>query len=117
MPIVPEREPHKSVQEFQEDASPLRIEKKEVVTPVPSQFTQKVTDDSGQVLTQSPKTKTVAITLPKDQEQLKNLSKGKITESITWFAAYWLRMIKKAVHFGWQIITGQKTESQETKAK
>ncbi|MGD8744514.1 MAG: hypothetical protein PVJ52_02885 [Candidatus Woesebacteria bacterium] len=93
-----------------EVAVPEHIEKKEGVQPRPSQFKAQVTDDSGQHLIHAPKTKTVTITLPADQGQLQNWSKGSPVESLTWFARFWLRMAKKALHFGWKSVS-QKAKS------
>lgn len=74
----------------------------------PTQFTAQVTDDNGTPLVQSPATQVITITIPATQKQLEDWSKGSPVESLTWFAFYWLRMIKKALHFGWKIITRQK---------
>ena len=104
MSPFPEKEVRQDVKFQPEDASPLDIEKKEVISPVPSQFTKQVKSDDGQILTQSQPSTTVTITLPADQTKLAGLSKGSAGDSITWFTAFWLRMIKKAIHFGWRII-------------
>lgn len=109
MPLFPEKEIRPDVKFQPEDASPLDIEKKEVVTPVPSQFTTQVKSDDGQVLTQSQPSTTVTITLPTDQTNLAKSSKGSVEDSVTWFAAFWLRMIKKAIHFGWRIFGKNQT--------
>lgn len=108
MPIFPEREKRPQVEERPEEASPLEIEKKEVVTPVPVQFKKQVTDDKGRPLIQTPATRTVTITLPEEESRLTALAKGSISDSITWFAHFWLRMIKKAIHFGWNLMTSSK---------
>ncbi len=44
------------------------------------------------------------VTLPASLEELRNLAKGPITSSITWFANFWLRIFKKAVHYGYRIL-------------
>ena len=103
MSIFPEREKI-TVAESPEEASPLTIERKEVATPVPIQFKAQVKSDKGQPLIQNTSGKAISITLPKSQLELAELSKGSISDSITWFAAFWLRMIKKAIHFGWQLL-------------
>jgi len=108
MPLFSERERKPDLEFRSEEASPLEIERKEVVTPVPTQFTKKVKSDSGQPLIQSSATSQITITLPAHQTQLELLAKGSVSDSITWFAAFWLRMIKKALHFGWQILSGAK---------
>jgi len=103
MPIFSERE-KEPVVERPEEASPLTIEKKEVATPIPIQFKAQVKSDKGQPLIQTAGTKVVSITLPKSQLELVQLAKGSISDSLTWFAAFWLRMIKKAIHFGWRLL-------------
>jgi YbbR domain-containing protein len=100
MPAFPEREKI-PVQERPEEATPLTIERKEVATPIPVQFKAQVKSDKGQPLIQTSGTQTVSVTIPKSQVELVELAKGSISDSITWFAAFWLRMIKKAIHFGW----------------
>lgn len=105
MGLFPERQREiPRVQERPDEASPLNIEKKEVVTPVPAQFKKQVISDTGQPLIQSPATKVVTIQLPADSVQLTSLAKGSVGDAITWLAAFWLRMIKKALHFGWRIL-------------
>lgn len=102
MPIFPERE--KNVIETPEEASALTIERKEVVTPIPISFQKQVKSDSGKPLIQVPGgEEKVRITIPKAQAELETLSKGSISDSITWFAAFWIRMIKKAIHYGYNI--------------
>ncbi len=97
-----EREP--DIQEIPETASPLKIERKEVATPAPSQFTAKVSDDTGLPLIQTPASASVSIQIPGDEAALKGLAKGSPQNAITWFGAFWLRMIKKALYFGWKIL-------------
>ncbi len=72
------------------------------VSPRATQFTAQVGDDKGAPLIQTPQS-SVTITLPSDEVSLKTLSKGSITSAITWFALFWLRMVKKALHFGWRV--------------
>lgn len=109
MPIFPEREKPLPVQERPEEISPLTIERKEVVTPVPTHFVSQVKSDQGKPLIQTPQTQAVTIQLPVHPAQLTTLSQGSVSDSPTWLGAYWLRMIKKALHFGWQILVGNKT--------
>src|SRR5512135_206043 len=96
-----EKQPEQPV-EFKPEQIEVRpdIERETGIKAVPSQFTKKVTDDKGQVLMQSPATQTVTITLPTDKQTLTTKSKGSSTDSSTWFAGFWLRLIKKALHFG-----------------
>jgi hypothetical protein len=81
---------------------PPAIERGGVKT-VPTQVTAQVTDDSGQQLIQTPATKKVTITIPADQGKLQDWSKGSPADALTWLGAFWIRMIKKALHFGWKI--------------
>jgi hypothetical protein len=105
MPIFPEREKSK-IEEIPEDISPYTIERKEFVTPVPTQFIKQVKDDQGKPLISSPSVTDTTIQLPTSQTQLVTQSKGSVSDSITWLATFWRRMIKKALHFGWKIISG-----------
>lgn len=69
---------------------------------------QVTTDSSGQpVVKTDPKNK-VKIEIPREEEILKALSKGSLSDSITWWAMAWWRAIKKALHFGWEIIRREK---------
>lgn len=91
------------VTEIPETASPLTIEKKEVLTSVPSQFTAKVSN-GGRPLVQTPANQNVTVQLPSDAATLKGLAGGSPQNAITWFAAFWLRMLKKALYFGWKVL-------------
>jgi hypothetical protein len=71
-------------------------------------FTAQVKDDKGQPIIQTPPTQVITITPPADDTTLTNWSKGSITSSLTWLGMFWIRVIKKALHFGWQIIGGKK---------
>lgn len=75
------------------------------VKPAPSQVTAGVTDDAGRQLIQTPATQVVTIQIPAPQAQLADWSHGSPANSLTWLATFWLRMIKKALHFGWRTIT------------
>ncbi len=102
MPIFPERE--KNVIETPEEASALTIERKEVVTSIPVTFQKQVKSDSGKPLIETaPSSEKIKITIPRRPVELEQLSKGSISNSITWFAAFWIRMIKKAFYYGYNI--------------
>ena len=81
---------------------PEHIEKGGVAA-TPSQFTAQVADDNGNPLVQATPD-TVTIELPESQEKLEEMGRGNITSAFTWFARFWLRMLKKAAHFGWHVI-------------
>lgn len=67
-------------------------------------FKTQVTDDKGAPVIQTPPTQVVSVTLPSDPATLATQAKGSTDASLTWLATFWLRVIKKAVHFGWKII-------------
>ncbi len=107
MAVSPEREkpavPEGVVEHPERVEIPEHIEK-EGVTPSTSQFTAQVTDDSGRPLIQTPTKPAVTIQVPADQAQLEDWSHGEPANSLTWYATFWLRMIKKALRFGWKVI-------------
>lgn len=111
MPLFPEKEPDITQRDESAPEIPEYIEKRGVV-PVQTQpkKQQIVVGDKGQPLMQTPQTQAVTIQIPADPQTLTSFSKGATDDSITWFGAYWLRLIKKALHFGWQIITGRRKE-------
>jgi len=74
---------------------PEEIEAKEGVRATRTQITTQVKDDYGKPLTVSPATKTVSIEIPAEEEKLRSWSKGAKDNALTWFAAFWLRLIKK----------------------
>lgn len=103
MPISPERTPSVPIKERPEEIE-LTPELEEAgVRVVETDFKARV-KDKGRDLIQTPQTGVVKIELPADQGKLTSWSKGKITDSLTWFALFWLRAIKKAVHFGWKVV-------------
>jgi hypothetical protein len=88
------------------ESFPEAVEKLGVKTR-PTQVTQQVTD-KGKPLIQTPPTKVITIQPPADQQQVTTWAKGSPLNAITWLAVFWLRMIRKALHFGWKIIGGKK---------
>lgn len=70
---------------------------------VQKSFTAQVKGDKGQPLIQTPPAQVISVTPPADQTTLKGWAKGSITSSITWLGMFWIRIIKKALHFGWKI--------------
>jgi len=106
MGLLPEREPKKNPYENPTEASPLNIERKEVVSPVPVNFKAQVTDDKGNSIITTPQTTKVDIVIPdlnKESLELK-IKSGDIDESSVWSAGYWLRLFKKAMFFGWKVL-------------
>lgn len=74
---------------------------------VETAFSANVKDDTKADLTQSPETKAVVITIPSYKEKIEAQSKGGADEASTWWGAYFVRMIKKALHFGWKVVFGK----------
>lgn len=111
MGLLPEREPRKNQYENPDEASALNIERKEVITPVPSQFKAQVTDDKGNPIISTPQTTKADIIIPEiNKETLEVKMKGDIENSSVWSAGYWLRIFKKAIYFGWKVLFDVKHE-------
>ena len=71
---------------------------------VQKNFKAQVKSDKGVPLIQTPPAQVITVAPPAAQTVLTSWSKGPITSSISWLGMFWLRVIKKAIHFGWQII-------------
>jgi hypothetical protein len=70
-------------------------------------FKTQVKDDSGKPIIQTPPASVITtVQPPADTQTLTQQSKGDTSSSKTWLATFWLRVVKKALHFGWQIISG-----------
>jgi hypothetical protein len=75
------------------------------VQTVKVQVTAKVTDDkTGKPLIQPASTQATTISVPATPQQLSSWSQGSPSQSLTWFAKFWLRMVKKALNLGWRIV-------------
>ncbi len=74
---------------------------------VQKNFKAQVRDDKGTPVIQTPPTQVITtVQPPSDTVTLMQQAKGDTTSSLTWLAAFWLRIIKKAGHFGWKIVSG-----------
>ena len=73
---------------------------------VQKSFTAQVKDDKGQPLIQTPPTQVITVQPPADDTTLTTWSKGSITSSLTWLGMFWIRVIKKALYFGWRVVGG-----------
>lgn len=71
---------------------------------VQKNFKSQVANNSGQPVIKTPPTQVISVTPPGDDATLLTQSKGDTSSSLTWLASFWLRVIKKALHFGWQIV-------------
>ncbi len=85
---------------------PPAVEQATGVQTRPTHITAKVTDDAGQPMMKSPVTQTITVTLPASTQQLALWAKGSPNEALTWLAGFWLRLVKKAMHFGWNVVMG-----------
>ncbi|MBN1169376.1 hypothetical protein JXA63_05830 [Candidatus Woesebacteria bacterium] len=70
-----------------------------------SQVTAQVTDDDDNQLISTP-TRKVTVTLPADKDVIEEWTKGDKAKSSTWLGYFWVRIIKKALHFGWDLVVG-----------
>jgi hypothetical protein len=73
------------------------------VATVQKNFKSQVQDVSGKPVIQTPPTQVINVSPPANQETLITWSKGPVTSSLTWLGAFWIRVIKKALHFGWKV--------------
>src|SRR3990170_5529618 len=99
-PIIPQ--PAEKVEPEKPETVPEMgetVAKPQVIQTPPS-----ATDDAGGASIQTVKAKAVTVTLPASIQQLDDWSKGDPQNALTWFAAFWLRLIKRAIHFGWKIV-------------
>lgn len=78
---------------------------------VQKNFKAQTSDDKGQPLIQTPPTQVITVQPPADNTTLTTWSKGSVSSSLTWLGAFWKRVIKKAIHFGWQIVGRSPTET------
>lgn len=78
---------------------------------VQKNFTAQVTDNQGQPVIQTPPTQVITIQPPADPQTLTTQAKGDTSSASTWNKASWLRVIKKALHFGWRIVSGKSENS------
>lgn len=109
MGLLPEREPVDLVVERPDEISPLTIERKEVVTPVASSFKAQVVDNQGNNIITAKEDEKYQVVVPAvSQEYLEEgLKKGSIEDSNTWVLGYWLRIIKKSIINGWNLVFKQ----------
>lgn len=78
---------------------------------VQKSFTAQVKGDKGQPLIQATPVQVISVAPPANDAALTSWSKGPITSSISWLGMFWLRIIKKAIYFGWKIVSGSPTQN------
>lgn len=105
MAFNPERRPS-SIKETKEEFDIPESLEDTGIEKVETAFTARV-KDGKKPLIQSPSTTQVSVKVPKPQQVLEEQAKGDTKEASTGFARFWLRMIKKALHFGKKIIVGE----------
>ena len=93
-----------AIQEVATDISlPANLERREGVQSIPSNFTAQVHQGNQPLITNQ--NTPVTVTIPADQATLvQNVKKGNIVDAATWFFAFWLRALKKAIHIGANIV-------------
>lgn len=74
------------------------------VQTVQKTFKSQVADDSGKPIIQVPTTKVISVSPPADSITLGEMAKGDTTDSRTWLGRFWIRILEKALYFGWRII-------------
>jgi len=95
--------PHEVQEVLDTPEIPVHIEQGGV-TSVPANFTAQVHDQSGNKLITTPAKKVITIEIPATQEALEDWAQGPIENSLTWYAVFWLRLLKKALLYGWRVV-------------
>jgi hypothetical protein len=103
-PEIPQSEPQ--IQERKEEFIVDETLQKAGFQPVVKTFKAQVNDDKGQPLIQTPPAQVITVQPPAPPDALAAWAKGPISRSLTWLGAFWVRTWKKALHFGWKIISG-----------
>lgn len=109
MPASPELPRPQEVPQVTEHAEefPETIQQIQGAKVVQKNFKSQVKDDHGTPLITTPPAQVITtVQPPADTATLTTQAKGSTTSGATWIAAFWLRVIKKALHFGWKIVTG-----------
>lgn len=112
MPNPVEQEPVKNVSDVEERAQGITEVAPDIENVAPGVKAtpvnpQPVTDDQGNMVATPTDTSTVTIQVPTDDATLTQMSKGDPDNAVVGFARYWLRLIKKALFFGWKIVSGK----------
>lgn len=94
---VEPKEPNIEVQEVEQKES--GVVQQQLAPVVNNQSQQPIADDPAL-------SSTITITIPATPQQLEDWSKGSADDSLTWVAFFWIRMIKKALYYGWRVVSG-----------
>lgn len=116
MPATPEvpKPGQPEIQEINKEAEfivPETLRQATGVQVVQKNFNAQVKDDHGTPLIQTPPTQVITIQPPADDATLSGWSKGSANSSLTWLGIFWIRIIKKALFFGWKILGKEKTNA------
>lgn len=86
--------------------SPLQVAEA-MLSAVKSQSQQQSQNAVDQAIQQifTPPPPTIAIQLPVDDTKLIDWSHLKPDDAAMWYALSWFRLVRKAVHFGWKMLT------------
>ena len=103
-PEIPRSEPQ--IQEVNKEAEFIVPEtlQQSGVKVVQKNFTAQVKSNKGQPLIVTPPTQVITVQPPVNTATLTKWSRGSIASSLTWLGAFWIRVVKKALHFGWQVV-------------
>ena len=108
MPAPIEKSPETPiVTERAEEANALTIEHKEVVTPSAVKFSGQVYSDTGEPLITTPENKEVTVTLPADPTVIQAKAAGNTDDSVTWFYAFWKRVLLQAILMGKKLVVAK----------
>jgi hypothetical protein len=109
MAIAPEVEKPRSVfsEEPKAQEIPPEVERVPGITPPPAQPQPQATPQQPPAQPQDQTaTPQVSVQVSNSDEELLKMSKGSTEESSTWLGTFLIRLVKKAIHFGWKIIRG-----------
>jgi len=108
MPAPIEKSPETPiVTERAEEANALTIERKEVVTPSKVKFSGQVYSDTGEPLITTPENKEVTVVLPADPAVIQAKAAGNPDDSVTWFHAFWKRVLLQAILMGKKLVVAK----------
>lgn len=82
---------------------PETLQQSTGVKVVQKNFTAQVKNDKGQPIIQTPPAQVITINPPANSITLTAWAKGPITSSVSWLGMFWIRILKKAALFGWNI--------------
>lgn len=104
-PEIPKPEMPEVSERAEQFIVPEQLQQTTGIKVVQKTFTAQVKGDKGQPLIAATPAQVINVTPPAGQTTLLSWSKGPISSSITWLGMFWLRIIKKAVFFGWKVVS------------